>query len=119
MSIARWPNAGRKSGRLRRDVRVRIEQRVAERRLVAGRQLAPDLATGRRGRELVELVEQARDLVGAVGIEVDGVVRPVAQEQEAELLGRHDLGDRVRGGAATLGGRHLLAADVQELVRAR
>ena len=83
---------------------------------VTGRQLALDLAPGRRRRELVELVEQARDLVGPVGIEVDGVVGLGSQKQEAELLGRDDLGDRVRRGAAALGGRHLLAADVEELV---
>ena len=108
---------GPEGGGLGSDVRVGIQERVAERRLVAGRQVAPDLAARRRRRELVELVEQARDLVRGLGIEVDGVVGPVAQEQEAQLLGRHDLGDLVGGSAAALGGRHLLAADVEELVR--
>ena len=103
-------------GGLDRDVRVRVEQGVAEGRLEAGRS-SPLIGCPRRRGELVELVEQARDLVGAVGIEVDGVIGPMAQEQEAELLGRHDLGDRVGGRAATLRGRHLLAADVEELVR--
>ena len=117
MSSARCANAGRNARGLGRDVRVRVEQRVAERRLVARRQLALDLAAGGRGREPVELVEQARDRVGAVGIELDRVVRARAQEQEAELLRRDDLGDRVRGRAAALRGRHLLAADVEELVR--
>ena len=103
--------------RLRRDVRGRIQERVPERRGVPGRELALHLATGGRGGELVELVEEPRDLVGPVGIEVDGVVGLRAKEEEPELLGRDDLGDRVRRGAATLRGRHLLAADVEELVR--
>ena len=93
-SIARWANAGPERGRLGRDIRGGIQQRVAERRLVAGRELALDLAAGGRGGELVELVEQARDLVGPGGIEVDRVIGLGAQEQEAELLRRHDLGDR-------------------------
>ena len=58
------------------DIRPRVEQRVPERGLVARRELALDLATGRRRGELVELVEQPRDRVGALGIEVDRVVRP-------------------------------------------
>ena len=98
------------------DVRVRVQQGVPEGRLVARRQLALDLAPGRRRRELVELVEEARDLVRALGVEVDGVVRAVTHEEEAELLRRDDLGDRVRGRATALGRRHLLAADVEELV---
>ena len=103
--------------RLGGDVRVRVEQRVAERRLVARRDLALDLAAGGRRGEPVELVEQARDGVGPVRVELDRLVRARAQEQEAELLGRDDLGDRVGGRAAALRGRHLLAADVEELVR--
>ena len=99
ISIARWAKAGRNAAGFGGDVRVRVEEGVAERRFVSGRQLALDLAAGRSRGELVELVEEPRDLVGAVGIEVDGVVRPMAQEQEAELLGRNDLGDRVRRGA--------------------
>ena len=103
--------------RLRRDVRVAIQQRVGERARVAGRQVALDrLAGGRRG-ELVELVEQARHGVGPLRVEVDGVVRARAQEEEPELLGRDDLDDLVGGRAAPLGRRHLLAADVDELVR--
>ena len=88
-------------------------------RIEARGELALDLAAGGRGGERVEPVEQARDLVRAVRIEVDGVVGPRAQEQEAELLRGHDLGHRVGRGASPLGGRHLLAADVQELVRQR
>ena len=79
-------------GRLGRDVGVRVEQRVAEDRLEAGRQLALDLAAGGRGGEPVELVEQARDRVRPLGIELDRRVRPGPQEQEAELLGRDHLG---------------------------
>ena len=45
----------------RRDVRGRVEERVAEDGLVARRQLALDLAAGGGGGEPVELVEQARD----------------------------------------------------------
>ena len=37
--------------------------------------------------------------------------------QQAELLGRHHLGDLVRGGAPSLAAAHLPPADVQELVR--
>ena len=66
---------GPEGRRLGRDVGVRVEQRVPERRLVARRQLALDLAAGRRRREPVELVEQARHRVGAVRVELDGLVR--------------------------------------------
>ena len=105
------------AGGLGRDIRLAVEERVAERALEAGRDLAPDLlASGRRG-EPVELVEQARHGVGLVGLEVDGGVRLRAQEEEPELLRRDDLDDLVGGGAAALGRRHLLAADVDELVR--
>ena len=103
--------------RLRRDVRVRIQQRVGERARVAGRQVALDRLAGGRGGELVELVEEARHGVGPLGVEVDRVVRARAQEEEPELLGRDDLDDLVGGRAAPLGRRHLLAADVDELVR--
>ena len=116
-SSARWAKAGRNSAGLGRDVGVRVEERVAERRLVARRQLALDLAPRGRRRELVELVEQPRDRVGAVRIELDRLVRTRSQEEEAQLLGRDDLGDRVGRRADALGGRHLLAADVEELVR--
>ena len=44
------------------------------------------------------------------------MIGPRPQEQEAELFWRDDLDDLVGGGAAALGGRHLLAADVQELI---
>ena len=64
-SSARWAKAGRNSRRLGGHVRVRVEERVAERRLVARRDLALDLTAGGRGGELVELVEQARDRVRA------------------------------------------------------
>ena len=57
---ARRP-AGRRPPRPRRR-RCGSSRAVAEGRLVPGRQLALDLAAGRRRGELVELVEQARDL---------------------------------------------------------
>ena len=103
-------------GRLGRDIRVGVEERVPERRLVTRRDLALDLATGSRRRIPVELVEETRDRIGAFGRELDRLVGPWPHEQEPELLGRDDLDDRVRRGAASLGRRHLLAADVEELV---
>ena len=99
------------------DVCVWVQQRVPERGLVAGRELALHLTTGRRGGELVELVEQARHRVGPVRVELDRLVGPWPQEQESELFRRDDLGDRVGSSPLSLGGRHLLAADVEELVR--
>ena len=65
------------------------------------RQLARTSLAGDRGGDPVELVEEARDGV-ALGIELDGLVRPVAQEQEAQQLGRQDLRDLVRGRAGPL-----------------
>ena len=114
---ARWENARPEGRRLGRDVGVGVAEGVAEDRREAGRQVALDLAPGGRGGEPVELVEQARDRVGALGVELDGVVRPGPDEERPELLRREDLDDLVGGGAAALGGRHLPAADVQELVR--
>ena len=72
---------------------------MAEGGLVAGRDLALDLAAGRRRGELVELVEQARDGVGPSGSNSMAWFGPWPQEQEAELLGRDDLRDGVRRGA--------------------
>ena len=103
--------------RLGRHIGVRVEEGVPEGRLVTGRDLALDLPTGGRRRIPVELVEETRDGVGAFGRELDRLVRPWPDEEEPELLGRDDLDDRVSGGAASLGRRHLLAADVEELVR--
>ncbi len=110
---------GAERGRLGRDVGRRVQQGVAERGLEPRRQLALDLAARGRGGEPVELVEQARDRVRPVRVELDRLVRARTQEQEAQLLGRDHLGDRMRGGAAALRRRHLAPADVEELVRAR
>src|SRR4029078_12260372 len=61
--------------------------------------------------------EQTRYRVGPVRVELDRLVGPWPQEQEAELLRRDDRGDRVSSSSLSLRGRHLLAADVEELVR--
>ena len=66
---------GPEPGGLGRDVRAGVDERVAEHRRVARWQLALDLATGGRGRERVEVVEEARDRVRALGIELDRRVR--------------------------------------------
>jgi hypothetical protein len=102
--------------RLGGDVGVRVEQRVAERVLEAGRDLTPDLPARGRRRESVELVVQPRHRVGPDRVEIDRVVRLGAEEEEAELLGLDHVDDLVGGRAEALRGRHLLAADVDELV---
>ena len=89
---------------------------VAEEPLGVRRQLAAVGSTGHGGGQLVELVEEARDRVRALGVELDGLVRAGPQEEEAERLRGQDLGHPVGRRAATLGGRHLAAADVEELV---
>ncbi len=101
----------------RGEIRSRVEQRVAEDRLVPGGELALHLAAGRGGTETVELVEQARDGVRSLGVELDGRLGALAHEQEPRLLRRHDLREPVGGGAPSLRGGHLPAADVEELVR--
>ncbi len=103
--------------RLGRDVCSRVQKRIPEGGVVPRRDLALDLTTGGGRRELVELVEQPRDRVGPVRVELDRLVGARPQEQEAELLGGDHLGDGVGRGALTLRGGHLLATDVEELVR--
>jgi len=103
--------------RLGGDVSVGIQERVAERRHEPRRQLAANLAA-RDGRgEPVVLVEQARDGIGTVRIEVDRLVRPWPQEQESQLRRRNHLDDLVGRRSAAFGCRHLASVDVQELVR--
>ena len=96
-------------------VRRRPQQRIGEQALVVGRQLALDFAPGGRRGDPVELVEEARDRV-ALGVEVDHLAGPGPQEEETELLRRQNLGDGVGRHALATGRRHLLAADVEELV---
>ena len=115
-SSARCPNGGRYAAASASTSAAGSQQRVGEDRRIAGRQVALDLLAGRRPREPVELVELARDRIGALGHELDDALRAMADEQEADLLRRQDLGDRVRRGAQSLGRRHLPAADVEELV---
>ena len=100
----------------RGDIGLRVDQRGGEQPIRVGRQLALHVAPGHRGGDSVGLVEDARDGIGPVRIEVDGLVVARPQEEEAQLLRRQHLGDVVRGGAPPLGGGHLAAADVQELV---
>src|ERR671936_424606 len=93
-----------------------IDERVAEDALMAGWEVALDLAPGGGVGNPVEFVEETGDGVGAVGVEFDRLVRARPDEQEAQLLGWNDLRDRMGRRAATLRRRHLPAADVQELV---
>ncbi len=101
--------------RLDGGVGVGVDEALAQDRARVGRQLAADGLAGDGRGDPVELVEQARDRV-AFGVELDGPARLVAQEQEAQQLGRQQVGDLVRRGAGPLRRAHLLAADVQELV---
>ena len=87
------------SRRLSGDVRIRLDEAVGEDAVVVRRQLAADLAPGRRRREAVGLVEEARDRIGPFGVELDGGVRTRPEEEEPQLLGRDDLGD-LRGRCA-------------------
>ena len=109
---------GRAEGRgFAGDVGVGIHQRVAEDRGVAGGQLATDLAARRCRGQPVELVEEPRDLVGPLGVELDRMVRPRPEEEQPHLLRRDDVDDGVGRGPGPLRRGHLLPADVQELVR--
>ena len=107
----RWSEAGGLGGR----VGVRVDQAQGEDPVGVGRQLAARGLAGDGVGDAVELVEQARDGV-ARRIEVDGVVGPVAQEQEAQQRRRQQRGDLVRRRAFPLRRAHLAPADVQELV---
>ena len=102
--------------RLGHRVRVRVELAHREDPVRVGRQLAAHLAPGGRVGDPVVLVEEARDRV-ARGVEVERVVRAVAQEDEAHQLGREHLGHPVGARPAALARAHLPPADVQELVR--
>ena len=106
---------GPEGGRGRGDVRVGPQQGVPEKPLVVGRQLALDLAPGSCCGDPVELVKEAGNRV-PFGIEVDDLVWARSEKEEPQLFGRQDLGNRVCGHTLALGRRHLLAADVQELV---
>ena len=113
---ARWAKVGRKAAASAATSASGIAQGVAEDGCEARRQFALDLAPGGGRGELVELVEQARDRVRALGVEFDGLVRPRAEEERPELVRREHVDDLVGGRAAALRRGHLAAADVQELV---
>ena len=94
-SRARWPKAGRNAAATA--ATSAADRAASSGRRSRGRPAArPAPRAGRRVGQPVEFVEQARDGVRAVGIELDRGLRPGAQEEQAELLRRHDLG-RSRG----------------------
>src|SRR5204863_7725106 len=74
-------------GRLDGNVRHRIQQRIAERRLETGRQLSLHLTTGGCGCKSVELIAQAWDRICALRIEFDCLIGAWPQKQEPQLLG--------------------------------
>ena len=91
------------------------EQRIGVYAVVVGGQFALDLDPRSGGGDPVEFVEEARDSV-ALGVEVDDLARPRTQEEEPQKFRRQDLSHRMGRCALALGGGHLLAADVEELV---
>ena len=91
-------------------------QAHGEEALVVGRQLAAERAAGDGGGEAIELIEEARDGIGALWVELDGLVRSRSEEEEPQLLGRQYLRHLMRRSAAAARRAHLLTADVQELV---
>ena len=111
----RWRKAGRKRAASSGRVGRRIDEAGSEDALRVGRQLAAHGMAGGRSRDSVELVEEPWDGV-ALGVEVEGASRLVAQEQEADELRGQQVGHLVGGGAAAARGAHLAAADIEELV---
>src|SRR3954463_646060 len=97
-------------------VSVGVDKGQGKYPLGVGRQLAALRLPGDCVGNAIELVEQARNGV-ARGIELDRLVRSVAEKQEARQSRWQDLRDLVRGGAFAARGAHLAAGDVQELVR--
>ena len=96
---ARWANAGRYAAAAVGRRSRAGEEHVAEEPLGVGRQLAAERAAGDGGGQAVELVEEARDRVRALGVELDRLVRARAQEEEAQRLRRQRLDDLVGRGS--------------------
>ena len=92
---------GPEAGGLGGQVGSGVDQAGPEDAVGFGRQLAAHRPAGDGGGDPVELVEEAGDGV-ALGIELDGAARLVAQEQEAQQLGRQQLRDLVRRRARPL-----------------
>ncbi len=92
------PEAGGLGGQVARRVDQALRGRCAPGPAAARR--APARPATARG-DAVELVEQPGDGV-ALRVELDGRAGLVAQEQEAQQLGRQDVGDLVGRGAGAL-----------------
>ena len=100
-SRARWAKGGRKRAASVCGSAVGVRQAEREDPLGVGWQLAARRPAGDGIGDPVELVEKPRDRV-ARRVEVDGVVGPVAQEEEAQQVGRQELGHLVRRSADSL-----------------
>ena len=111
----RCRKAGRKRPRLGLHVGLGVDEAGPEDALGVGRQLAAHGPAGRGRGDAVELVEEPRDGI-ALGVELQGAARLVAQEEEADELGGSRSAISWAAAPLPLRGAHLASADVEELV---